>query len=243
MKQSEVFAGEFQPLARYPGRKGAAGTWQKIVSQIPACDIFIEAMCGSAFISSIVAKTSCHIVANDYNRSVIDRIIYKGANIEFRSEHYKAIVNRFDNGNPGRVFYFDPPYLMETRKSQLPLYRVEWEERDHVDFLKVAQAMKCPVMISQYPCNLYDTELIAWRKISYQAVHHGNLRTENLYMNFPAPVLLQCYKHFGADFTDRQRVGRKVSRLIGRLNKEAPGDRAAILSALVDYFRGLKSPK
>lgn len=62
------------------------------------------------------------------------------------------------------------------------------------------------------------------------------VRKESLYMNFPQPVLLQCYNHVGDNFTDRQRIKRKVTRLAKRLEKEPEKERAAILSSIIEQF-------
>jgi len=229
------------PLDSYPGRKAAAGAWQKILSEIPRCNLFIEAMCGSAFLSSIINVQN--IVINDRDRSVIDKLRYAADNVEFRNEDYKCIIARYDNGNKERVFYFDPPYMMNTRSYQLPIYKFDWKPADHTRFIKAMLKMKCPTMISHYPCPLYDNAFKSWRKITYNSMTRAGVREESLYMNFPQPVLLQQYAHVGENFTDRQRIKRKVARLVAKLQKEQPQERAAILSAVIDNFSYIRSEK
>jgi len=232
----ELFQEPFKPLPEYPGRKAAAGAWQKILSNIPRCELFIEAMAGSAYISSLV-KESCQTIVNDIDKKVIDKIQTATENIEFFNLDYQAIIQRFDNGSPGRVFYFDPPYLKETRSYQKPIYRFPWEDdTEHNRFLKAATAMKSPAMISHYPCPLYDKALKKWRKITYNSMTRAGIREESLYMNFPQPVLLQFPGHVGDNFTDRQRIKRKVDRLVKRLTNEPEHERAAILSTIIEKF-------
>ncbi len=234
--RTELFAETVNPLNTYPGRKGGSGTWQKIISEIPKCSLFIDAMCGSGIVGSLVHSTGCQVVMNDLDRSVIDTISSPAANIEFRNEHYKKIIQRFDNGNPGRVFYFDPPYLMNTRSYQKSIYKHDWVETDHLDFIVAVQGIKSSVMISHYPCKLYDVAFKNWRKITYNSMTRAGVREECLYMNFQQPVLLQCYEHVGENFTDRQRIKRKVARLAARLKKEPGKERAAILSSIIEQF-------
>ncbi len=223
-----------KPLNTYPGRKGGAGVYQQILSNIPKCSLFIEAMCGSAILSSIIK--GCDIVVNDLDFSVIDKLSSTAANVQFSNQHYKAVVKRYDNGNPNRVFYFDPPYLFDTRSYQLPIYKFDWNISDHELFLSTAITMKCPVMISHYPHKMYDEVLKGWRKVQYKAMTRARLRDENLYMNFPQPALLQHPEKVGENFTDRQRIKRKIARLVARLLKENPQERAAILTSVVQNF-------
>src|SRR5262245_4810289 len=104
---------EITPLDNYPGRKAATGQWQKILSEIPKCFTFIEAMCGSAYLSSLVIKSGCSVVINDYNRSVVDSISYDALKdvTKFHLD-YRQLIARYD-GQPGIVFFFDPPYIFD----------------------------------------------------------------------------------------------------------------------------------
>lgn len=220
----------FTPLHEYPGRKAAEGQFQKILAEIPKCITFIEAMCGSAYISSLVK--GCSIIINDIDKGVIEKINCLGATKVNR--HYDYMIDTYDA--PGTVFYFDPPYMMHTRSFKGKLYKHDWNDYDHKDFLKAVQRMKSHVMISHYPCDLYDKMLKKWRKISYSSMTRAGVRKENLYMNYPQPVLLQCYQHIGSNFTHRQQIKRKIERLIKRLERETPQERAAILSSIVENY-------
>lgn len=243
MNQAKLFIqSEIVPLKDYPGCKATSGAWQKILSEIPECDLFIDAMCGSGFIGSVV--TGCKVFLNDIDRQVIDKIRYTaGGNVELGNQSYEKVIMRFNNASKRRVFYFDPPYLMETRSYQGRLYRHEWTAEDHRQFLKVVQAIKSPVMISHYPCDLYDRSLKKWRKITYTAATRGGPKQESLYLNYAQPVLLQCPGLVGANFTDRQRIQRKVSRMVNKLKNEPGNERAAILSTIIAHFNYVISGK
>ncbi len=226
--------GYLKPLATYPGRKAGSGTWQQIISQIPKCELFIEAMAGSAFISSQVK--GCKLIVNDINGSVIDELRYTADNVSFMNLHYKTLLELYSIEGLSRVFYFDPPYLMETRSYKKPIYKHEWNEKDHREFLKLIVKVQNPVLLSHYPCKLYDTALKNWRKIQYNTMTRAGVRKENLYMNFPQPVLLQCFNQVGENFTDRQRIKRKVERFTNKLKRETAQERAAILSCIIENF-------
>jgi len=224
------------PKNIYPGRKGAAGTWQKIVSEIPRCEMFIDAMTGSGIISSLVS--GCQVVMNDIDQTAIGNIVYPvgETGLIVSNLHYLDLVKQYNNGSNARVFYFDPPYLMQTRSYKKPIYNYEWGEKDHTTFLEIAVLIKCPVMISHYPCSQYDTALKGWRVVTYNTMTRAGIRRERLYMNFPQPVLLQCFEYAGENFTDRQRIKRKIDRLTARLQSEDEKERAVILSSIIANF-------
>lgn len=247
---------EFVPLKDYPGRKAGEGQYQAILSHIPKCDLFIEAMCGSAFISSEVAKTGCKVIANDLNDNVIRKLHQVQAQNFMEIENSAVVLACRDycalmvsnivansSVNKGVCAYFDPPYLMETRSSKLKLYRYDWAVQDHWAFLKDIKSFDCNVMVSHYPCELYDDLLKnkKWRKVEYNTVtHRGQVRKAALYMNFPPPVLLQCHKFVGKNFTDRQRIKRKANLLIKRFEKYSAEERAALLTYIIDNFKYLQ---
>lgn len=234
--QLQILTDPVAPIKNYPGRKGGAGTWQKILAEIPKCSLFIDAMAGSGLIGSLLKDYGCQVIINDLDRSLIDKMRYAAANVSFQSEDYKLIISWYDNGHPERVFYFDPPYKMNTRSYQRPIYKHDWNDQDHKRFLKAVLAIQCPAIVSHYPDPQYDKALRKWRKISYRAMTRAGVRTENLWMNFPQPPLLQCYQVVGENFTDRQRIKRKVDRLMKRLENEPAQERAAILSSIIDKF-------
>lgn len=233
-------------IKNYPGSKGANGAWQQIISQIPKCDRFVEAMCGSAFISRKLQGVIPIVIANDIDRSVIDKIDLTAGTtsnsngttyeVEIENTSARSLIDKYDNASGKTVFYFDPPYLMETRSYKGKIYKHDWIDAAHTEFLAMATTVKSNCMISHYPCALYDETLKDWRKIQYNSMTRAGLRVENLYMNYPAPLLLADYRSVGENFTDRQRIKRKINRLISRLNNEEQNERAAILSAVIDHF-------
>jgi hypothetical protein len=219
----------------YPGSKAANGAWQQIIQQVPKCRTFIEVFAGSAAVSTRLQGVLERVV-NDVDLNVLNKI--KDPDLKKFSMDYPDLFRLF-SGDHTAVFYCDPPYLMETRSSKERLYRHDWDRLDHLNFLRLVTASTARIIISHYPCSLYDEVLANWRKVFYQSMTRGGVRTECLYINFPQPVLLADPSTVGKNFTDRQRIKRKVSRLTARLDREKELDRAAILSFLVDYYQPL----
>jgi len=226
-------------IKNYPGSKGAAGAFQKIISEIPRCDRFIESMCGSALISSKI-KGVANIVINDIDGSLIDKINITAGNprstVKKEKSNYVDLIDKYDNAGSKTVFYFDPPYLLETRSYQGQLYKFDWKKQDHKKFIAKVLTVKSNCMISHYPCSMYERAFKKWRKIYFNSMTRAGLRKECLYMNFQQPSLLLDYTYVGNDFIDRQRIKRKVEKLITRLNGLGGQERAAILSAVIDHY-------
>jgi hypothetical protein len=217
----------------YPGSCTASGELQKIISSIPRCDRFIEGMAGSGIVSMTV-KGAAGIVVNDIDPSAINKIRLPVGNKENLS--YEDLIDKYDYAGPKTVFFFDPPYLLESRSSKKMLYNFNWDKKDHQKFIAKALTVKSNCIILHYPCPLYDKAFKTWRKLCYRSMTHGGVRVKCLYMNFKQPALLLDHRFVGKDYTDRQRIKRKVESLINRLNNLDGQERAAILSAVIDHY-------
>lgn len=226
-----------KPFSTYNGGKAGNGTYQNIINHIPQCDTFIDAMVGNGgifFNLNLPAVT----VINDVDRAVIDR--YNDASVApgiiVENDDYAGIIDKYDVLGRKVFFYFDPPYLIETRRSSKRLYNYEWSEEDHVRFLEKALIVKSNVMISHYPCKLYNKYLKGWNYFDFQSITRNGIATERIYMNYPKPHILQDYRYLGTDFRDRQRIKRKITRFINKLETLPISERTGILSAVIAKY-------
>jgi DNA adenine methylase len=92
-------------------------------------------------------------------------------------ENKDAIEVIRQQDGPKTLHYVDPPYLMDTRSQKSrrsPLYRHEMTEDDHRELAAVLHSVKGMVIISGYPCDLYDRELyLDWRCVTCKALADG----------------------------------------------------------------------
>lgn len=214
-------------MKNYPGSKGKSGHLQQIVSLIPQCKTFIEAMAGSAVISNYMIDLVDLIVINDYDSS-----------LNHPSQlHYIDLVAKYDYSDPrNTVFYFDPPYLMETRSWKGKLYNIDWNKKDHQEFIAMSTVVKSNCMISHYPCSMYDTAFKKWRKHYYKAMTRAGVRTECVYMNFPPPTHLACCSVVGNNHTHRQQIKRKLQRLITKIQSLPIAEQQAIITTISKQY-------
>lgn len=82
------------------------------------------------------------------------------------------------------LFYLDPPYAAETRDSGRD-YAHELDEQGHRDMASVLRKVKGMVVLSGYPCDLYDQDLYCgWHREERESLADGaRKRTEVLWIN------------------------------------------------------------
>jgi DNA adenine methylase len=102
-------------------------------------------------------------------------------------ENRSAIDVIKQHDSDSTLHYVDPPYVKSTRYlgSGTHCYRHEMEDGDHRELAELLHAVKGMVVLSGYPCDLYDKELYAdWVRVERQAFADGaKQRTEVVWMN------------------------------------------------------------
>jgi DNA adenine methylase len=73
---------------------------------------------------------------------------------------------------PGTLYYCDPPYMHETRAST-DVYDFEMTDRQHEELLSVLKGCQGKVMLSGYPCPLYDRQLRDWSRHVFDLPNHA----------------------------------------------------------------------
>jgi len=223
-----------RPLKNYPGGKSGNGTYQTIINHIPQCRIFIDAMVGNGGIVSKIKLPGITVI-NDMDSGLIDLYNYSGHG-KFIKENKDVLVliDEYDIVSSQAFFYFDPPYLKSSRKNEQDLYKFEWSMSDHEKFISKALTVKNNCMISHYPCSLYDTAFKHWHSVKFQSATRHGLAEECIYMNYYPPYILQDYQYTGIDFTDRQRIKRKIARLIKKLDALPEVERTYLIKSIID---------
>jgi len=224
----------------YPGGKNGSGVYQTIINLMPPHSTYIEGFLGGGAIMRLKKPATCSI-GIDSDGDVLSQwrgdevpglILLHGDALEFLCSTF-----------PGdTLIYLDPPYVMETRSCQRPLYRHEFSDEQHQQLLSIIKRLGCMVMLSGYYSDLYAEALRDWRTVTFQAQTRSATATEWIWLNFPEPFELHDYKFLGRNFRERERIKRKKLRWKGKLLRMKPLERNAILMAL-EEIRELASPK
>ncbi len=129
--------------------------------------------------------------------------------------------------------YSDPPYLMETRRQQRPLYEFEYADEEHIALLGALRSLPCRVAISGYYSELYMDLLPGWHTYTFTSQTRGGTPAEEwVWMNYPEPTALHEYTFLGDDFRERERIKRKKQRWVNKLRNMDRLERQAILWAI-----------
>lgn len=96
------------------------------------------------------------------------------------------VIQRHDA--PDTLLYVDPPYPLTTRGSVNGVrqkYRHEMAEADHIELAKILHGLQGMVVLSGYPCELYDEILYPdWQRHERSTMADGgNPRTEVVWLN------------------------------------------------------------
>jgi DNA adenine methylase len=246
-------------LDRYPGAKGAEGVWQRIISEMPPHRVYVEAFAGSAVIArrkkaaaSTILVDADPVVREMWKSSRAEHGGARGA--KFVRDDARDFLKRFFWGNRHEaeqflllnegaplagpksdvLVYCDPPYLMETRSCQRPLYNCELvTDQEHKQLLDVLKRIPAMVMISGYWSTLYERELTGWRTIQIPTIkRNGERATEWVWCNFPEPVQLHDYRFLGEGYRERERIKKKMRRWTAKLRAMPGVERSALFWAM-----------
>lgn len=94
-----------------------------------------------------------------------------------------AVIRRFDA--PETLFYVDPPYLASLRGNwSKHAYTHELTKDDHCALADLLHQVRGMVLISHYPCPLYDELYAGWRRVSTTGqTDAASKTTECLWLN------------------------------------------------------------
>lgn len=225
----------------YPGGKGSC--YQKLINLMPPHSVYLETHLGNGAVmqnkrpaavnygidldGEALASAKAAVLASIATSDDAAAPVF-----EFAQADAVAWLKNYDfSGN--ELVYCDPPYVMASRRQDRRLYRFEYTDRQHRELLDCLRALPCKVMISGYWSPLYGQALKDWQTSTFQAQTRGGApATEYVWMNYPQPVALHDYTHLGENFRERERIKRKKTRWVNRLQNLPILERQALLAAI-----------
>lgn len=224
-------------LQDYPGSKNQAGVYQNIINRIPPFKTFVEPFAGSAGIARRIYTGDENVILSDIDTCIIDIWNYDGPEEWIKvSMRALELIKLVDLLATDVFFYLDPPYPLSSRRTGREYYKHEMSDDDHIQLLSTILQLKNNCMISTYPNDLYDQGLKDWSKVEFETRIRTGMATEVIYFNYEEPIDIHTTKYVGSNFTDRQRIKRKVDRFNGKLSSMPAEDRNAILRAIKQNF-------
>ena len=222
-------------MKTYPGGKSGAGTFQRIISQIPPHHLYVEPFVGGGAILRRKRPAARSIACDrepgalDALREAVPQEILQSTDLRVCCGIDLLASTQFERDT---FIYVDPPYLQTAVLSRLR-YEFILSAEDHRRLLRILKKQKCFVAISGYWSRLYADELKAWRAIQYGSMTRGGFQCEEwLWMNYPEPTELHDYRYVGKNYREREKFRRQQKRWSTRLAKMTPLQRMALLSVL-----------
>ncbi len=216
---------------RYVGGKGQNGVYQRIINLMPPHEVYIETHLGGGGImrNKLPAERNVGI---EIDGKVIER--WKEDNsLDIELIHDDAVNYLKGYEFTGKeLIYCDPPYLRETRKKRVKLYKYEYTDEQHIELLEVIKTLPCKVLISGYESELYRERLKGWYSHVFQAGCHHGMGTEWLWMNYPVPVELHDYRYLGDNFRQREKIKKKTNIWVRKFQRMPILERQALLRAI-----------
>jgi hypothetical protein len=235
----------------YTGSKSANGVFQTIIGQMPPHSVYVEPFFGSGQIFWKKRRADTSIVF-DVARDLTAKAGAEGV-IAQCGNALELLPGLSLWLPPDAVIYCDPPYPLATRNNRiyyndlLAVGAREMTDREHVQLLTMLQTIRCRILISTLPNELYRSALTlecGWRRIEYQTRAHRRTLTEWLFCNFPEPDELHDWRFAGRNFRERWRMTKLVRRTIAKLEAMNKRERGYVLDAISQRreWRGLPAP-
>ena len=220
----------------YDGGKNGEGVYHTIINHFPPHKSYIECYLGSGAILRNKKRAPLFNIGIEINPATLKKFTYPDYAHVVQLDVFD-FLHDFRFYEPTTLAYFDPPYPRSSRRDKKnKLYKYEMTDQQHEKLLKAIKLFTCMVAISSYKNDLYEKHLKGWHSIEFNAQTRKGTAKEILYMNYPPPLELQDYNHLGKDFTERQRIKRKINRHVQRLLSLPPLERAAIIHSIKNKF-------
>jgi DNA adenine methylase len=227
-----------KPFKTYFGGKESAGTYQTIINHIRPFEVLYEPFGGNYAISRRIKKTGIKFV-NDIDPAVFKKY-KKIPGFVFENMDYREFLDTYykTNGIQKQCIYFDPPYLLSSRKHKKNVYNFEMDEPGHIEFLNyvISKNFNCDVLISCYPNELYSKYLKGWYKVEFESQTRHGKATEWLFMNYDPKTIteLHDFYYYGGDFTERQKIKRIMNNNVRKFKEMNPIFRNEYLKRIQD---------
>jgi len=237
------------PEGSYFGGKGAAGTYQRLINEIPPHGIYVECCLGFGSIlrkkrpaaKSHGIELDAETLAEWRGDEVPGLTLHQADAIEWLrhffglttwpapaprtpAEQLAAAAAVFGGVVP--FVFADPPYPHSTRRADR--YRFEFSDDQHRRLLTVLRTVPAQVMVTSYPNELYAEVLHDWRTFTFQNLTRGGIVTEQAWCNYAEPVELHDTRYIGSNKRQRERIHRRRRNWRQSIERMGPQERQAL---------------
>lgn len=221
-------------MVRISGSKAAMGAAQQIISMMPSHQKYLEGFGGTGAVMRRKLPAPIENIIIEKDGAAAAQLLMT-ARPGWRIIHGDVFdYARSLLAMPDLVAYFDPPYVLDTRRSDRRIYRHQFTDQDHEKLAAMLSetTVRASILISGYTGLLYAGLYRHWRRQDFTVMTRGGPAIESVWMNYPPPEKFHDTRFIGANFTDRQRIKRKAARWVKRLMSMPAAEREAILERI-----------
>jgi len=247
------------------GTKGGSGVWQRIISEMPEHDVYIEPFWGRGTIAKL-KRPAAITIGIDMDLDAIrsgdgHATMFRCDAIEWLRGYFRLqAVTRHavtrpaahpdpatgDGASPGPAATFGGfpwsrhfVYLDPPYLGCSGYYQHELTEADHRDLLWLFLSLPCPAAISGYLSELYDETLRECRLVRIPTVNRAGRRvTEFLWLNYEQPFRYHDTRFVGNGRRERERIRRRMKTWSQGLAAMKPAERQAVFEACAEKIGG-----
>jgi DNA adenine methylase len=227
----------------YFGGKESAGTYQTIINLIRPTNVFVEPFGGNYTLSRYL--DNCTKFINEIDIEVFQKYDKNQKSIAFFNYHYKHFLQKGDyhNWKSNITIYFDPPYPLNSRKNNRKVYKYEFTDNDHKEFLDfvLESNFKCDVLISTYPNDLYKEKLKDWFLVEFYSNTRKGKAKEWLFLNYDPSKIekLHTFKYYGKNNNERQKLKKVLDNNVNKFINMNPILRNEYYKQITQIFKSL----
>jgi len=219
----------------YTGSKGQAGVFQRIIGQMPPHQVYVEPFFGSGQVFYRKRRAE-HSLLIDKSAAAIARVdAAAGVSAICGDALWELPALKWATDQAETVIYCDPPYLLSTRRGRR-YYEHEMSDADHDRLLAILTGLRCKILLSGYPSELYAQALSSWRCLEYKTRTRGRTVTECLWLNYPEPAELHDWRYAGFNYRQRLSLKRLAGRWVRRLKGMHARKRGYVLASVREQF-------
>jgi DNA adenine methylase len=213
-------------MSNYIGNKGGQSILPILTNLIPCSHRYFSLFFGAGGLEKSKPFSNIKWVCSEINPSN-KKYTTPLANIVYSS--YQELIA--DNNFTSEDFIFaDPPYVLSTRLSGKKLYKFEFDEQSHVEFLTSVSNLPAKILITHPVHDLYNSHLTSWFKLPMRYQTRKGIYNDCVWMNYDvSSIELHNYNFLGKDFTERQQIKRKRHNIINRIESLSYHEKMAIL--------------
>ena len=228
------------PDLTYFGSKTQMGVRQRIIAHMCEHELFIETHWGTGAVGRD-KPPSAYNYGCEINPETIARFEHLvPEHFSLFEGDWKVLVPELVDRHMSELtgldrvlLYHDSPYHPDTRTSRDTYGEFDYDHDKMCEFLETCAHLPYRQMISGYNHPVYDQFIAGWRRIDYQVATRRSVKTESLWLNYPASKPF-WHKFAGRDAEHRVALRRKGARWRKKYLAMPDDERLVILQWLLN---------